>query len=233
MVKVDFVEGEVLLLNKSYEWTSFDLVNKVRIMLRNNLGIKKIKVGHAGTLDPLATGLMIVCTGKATKKIDSLSGLDKEYIATIHIGATTPTYDLESLINEEFPIEHITVELIDSIIQSFKGSIQQTPPIFSAIRVNGRKAYDLARRGHEVELKSREITINEIEIIKWDKPNLVLRVSCSKGTYIRSLANDIGKALNSGAHLAGLERTRIGTFSLADAMDLDNLQRNLQSLATK
>jgi tRNA pseudouridine55 synthase len=229
---VDFLEGEILLLNKPLYWTSFDLVNKIRFKLRYFLKVKKIKVGHAGTLDPLASGLMIVCTGKATKKIDQLTGLDKEYIATIRLGSTTPTYDLESDIDQTFPTSHISREYLDQQLAQFKGEIDQLPPIFSAIKVEGKKAYDLARKGHEVELKSRKITIHELEVISFNLPDITLRINCSKGTYIRSLANDIGKALNSGGHLIALERTQIGEFTLDDAMTLENFEKILQSIVT-
>lgn len=229
---MDFLEGEILLLNKPLYWTSFDLVNKIRFKLRYFLKVKKIKVGHAGTLDPLASGLMIVCTGKATKKIDQLTGLDKEYIATIRLGSTTPTYDLESDIDQTFPTSHISREYLDQQLTQFKGEIDQLPPIFSAIKVEGKKAYDLARKGHEVELKSRKITIHELEVISFNLPDITLRINCSKGTYIRSLANDIGKALNSGGHLIALERTQIGEFTLDDAMTLENFEKILQSVVT-
>jgi tRNA pseudouridine55 synthase len=229
---VDYIEGEILLFDKPYDWTSFDLVNKVRSRLKHITGKKNIKVGHAGTLDPLATGLMIVCTGKATKQIDQLTGLDKEYVATIELGATTPTYDLESLVDERFPINHITRELLEATLQTFLGDIEQMPPIFSAIKIKGEKAYDLARRGEKVELKSRPITLHELEILEFEGNHLVLRVRCSKGTYIRSLAHDIGKALNSGAHLTGLIRTRIGDFSLDNALQLKNFEANLQKNET-
>lgn len=229
---MDYIEGEILLFDKPYDWTSFDLVNKVRSKLKHTTGKKNIKVGHAGTLDPLATGLMIVCTGKATKQIDQLTGLDKEYIATIELGATTPTYDLESLVDERFPTDHITRELLEATLQTFLGDTEQMPPIFSAIKVKGEKAYELARRGEKVELKSRPIKLHELEILEFEGNQLVLRVSCSKGTYIRSLAHDIGKALNSGAHLTDLKRTRIGNFSLENAWQLKNFEANLQKNET-
>ena len=229
---VDYIEGQLLLFDKPYDWTSFDLVNKVRVKLKYALHAKNIKVGHAGTLDPLATGLMIICTGKATKQIDKLSGLDKEYIATIELGATTPTYDLESLVDERFPTEHITIEKVNEILQTFKGEIEQMPPIYSAIKIKGEKAYDLARRGETVELKSRSLTIYDIEVLEFELPKLVLRVHCSKGTYIRSLAHDIGKALGSGGHLTGLIRTRIGEFNLEDAQEIDKFVKNLHPSVT-
>ena len=229
---VDYIEGELLLINKPYEWTSFDLVNKIRLRLKHSLRKRNLKVGHAGTLDPLATGLMIVCTGKMTKKIDQLSGLDKEYIATIELGATTPTYDLESLVDNQYPIDHITPELIDNVLNQFRGNIEQMPPIFSAIKIKGEKAYDLARRGEKVEMKSRSITIFALELMELSMPRLVLRVHCSKGTYIRSLAHDIGQALGSGAHLTGLVRTRVGEFSLDQAQEIENFVRNLHPSVT-
>jgi tRNA pseudouridine55 synthase len=228
----DYIEGELLLINKPYEWTSFDLVNKIRHKLKRHLRKKNLKVGHAGTLDPLATGLMIVCTGKMTKKIDQLSGLDKEYIATIELGATTPTYDLESQVDQHYPTDHITPELIEKALDQFRGNIEQMPPIFSAIKIKGEKAYDLARRGENVELKPRPITIFALEVMELSMPRLVIRVHCSKGTYIRSLANDIGQALNSGAHLTGLIRTRIGEFSLDQAQEIEKFVENLHSNVT-
>jgi len=223
----DFVEGNVLFIDKALNWTSFDIVNKIRYLLKYQLGINKIKVGHAGTLDPLATGLVIVCTGKATKKIDSYQGMDKEYIAKIKFGATTPTYDLESEPDNSFPYDHITKEKILSVLKDFTGEIEQTPPAFSAIKVQGQKAYDLARRGEKVNLRSRKVTIHEISVIESDLPQITVKVKCSKGTYIRSLANDIGKALGSGAHLTGLRRTRIGDFSVDDAISLSEFEKQL------
>lgn len=228
----DYIEGELLLFDKPYEWTSFDLVNKIRVKLKYALRKKNIKVGHAGTLDPLATGLMIVCTGKATKRIDLLSGLDKEYIATIELGATTPTYDLESMVDERFAVDHITPDLLNETLQRFMGDIEQMPPIFSAIKIKGEKAYELARRGEKIELKPRPITIFALEVLEFNMPKLVLRVHCSKGTYIRSLAHDLGKALGSGGHLTGLIRTRIGEFSLEQAQEIEKFVRNLQSVET-
>jgi tRNA pseudouridine55 synthase len=229
---VDYNEGVILLLDKPYDWTSFDLVNRIRVKLKRALAQKKIKVGHAGTLDPLATGLMIVCTGKKTKQIDQLTGLDKEYIATLELGATTPTYDLESLIDNHYSTDHITRELIEETLLKFTGDIYQMPPIFSALKIKGEKAYELARRGEKVELQPRPITLFAIEILEFEMPRLVLRVHCSKGTYIRSLAHDIGQALNSGAHLTGLMRTKIGSFSLENALSLENFERNLHPNVT-
>jgi tRNA pseudouridine55 synthase len=220
IAQMDFLAGEMLLFDKPLNWTSFDLVKKIRFLLRHYLGVKKIKVGHAGTLDPLATGLVIVCTGKATKKKDEYQGMAKEYIANIRLGSTTPTYDLESEPNEFFPYEHITKEKLASVINQFTGEIEQTPPIFSAIKVQGKKAYDLARKGEKVELKSRRITIYEMTVLEYNLPDITVNVKCSKGTYIRSLAYDMGKALDSGAHLTGLRRTCIGEFTVDAAADV-------------
>ncbi len=223
-----YSEGQILLFDKPLDWTSFDLVNKVRHMIRHNFKIKKIKVGHAGTLDPLATGLMIICTGNTTKQINQLTGLDKTYIATIELGATTPTYDLESEVADRFDFKHITRELLKETLKQFMGNISQVPPIFSAIKIKGQKAYDLARRGKDIELGARNITIHKIEILEFDLPTIKLLVHCSKGTYIRSLANDLGKALSSGGHLTGLIRTQIGEFKLENALDIEKFKRNLR-----
>ena len=218
--QMDFLAGEMLLFDKPLNWTSFDVVKKIRFLLRHHLGVKKIKVGHAGTLDPLASGLMIVCTGKATKKIDEYQGMAKEYIANIRLGSTTPTYDLESEPDQFFSYDHITEENLNAVINQFTGEIEQTPPIFSAIKVQGKKAYDLARKGKKVELKSRKISIYEMKVTELNLPDITVNVKCSKGTYIRSLAYDMGKALDSGAHLTGLRRTRIGEYSVDNATNV-------------
>jgi len=224
----DFLAGEVLLIDKPLNWTSFDVVNKIRFIIKRHLGIKKIKVGHAGTLDPLATGLVIVCTGKFTKKIDEYQGMIKEYVAEVRFGATTPTYDLESEPDATFLYEHITEDALAEVLESqFSGEIEQTPPAFSAIKVKGQKAYDLARRGEKVELKSRKVNIYETDILRFDIPDVTLNVTCSKGTYIRSLAYDMGKALNSGAYLTGLRRTRIGEFRVENAISIEDLENSL------
>jgi tRNA pseudouridine55 synthase len=223
-----FEEGEVLLFDKPYDWTSFDLVQKIRSLLKYRLKLRKIKVGHAGTLDPLATGLMIVCTGKATKKIEQLTGLGKEYVATLSLGTTTPTYDLESLPENPKPFAHITAEHIEQVLQQFRGETEQVPPVFSAIKIKGEKAYELARRGEDIEMKPRPITLYELELVEMDLPKVVLRVNCSKGTYIRSLAHDIGQALGTGAHLTDLCRTRIGEFSLENALQIEKFEGNLR-----
>ncbi|MFD0992477.1 tRNA pseudouridine(55) synthase TruB [Tenacibaculum geojense] len=217
----DFKEGKVLLIDKPLEWTSFQVVNKLRWHIRKRFDLKKIKVGHAGTLDPLATGLLIICTGKQTKSIEQYQGQIKEYTGTFVIGATTPSYDLETTINETFPTDHITDDLIHQTTQQFIGKTQQKPPIFSAIKKDGKRLYELARQGKTTEIKSREITIEAFEVTKIDFPNLEFRVVCSKGTYIRSLAHDYGKALNSGAHLSVLRRTKIGDFSVDKAQSID------------
>lgn len=223
-----FLEGETLLFNKPYKWTSTDLVRKVRFLIQNKCKIRKIKVGHAGTLDPLATGLMIICTGKFTKKLESFQGLDKEYIATIKLGSTTPSFDLESEIDNTYPTEHINKELIETAIAKMIGEVDQIPPVFSAKRVNGKRAYEYARSGEELELKASRIKIYEMEIIDYSDLILRLRVACSKGTYIRSLARDIGLALNSGGHLIGLERTKIGEYKIENAENVEDFEKKIE-----
>ena len=214
-----FKEGEVLYFNKPLGWTSFKVVGHARYHICRRMGVKKLKVGHAGTLDPLATGVMIVCTGKATKRIEEFQYHTKEYVATIQLGATTPSYDLEHEIDATYPTEHITRELVEETLKTFIGEIQQVPPAFSACMVNGKRAYDLARKGEEVELKPKLLVIDEIELLECNLPEIKVRVVCSKGTYIRALARDIGEALQSGAHLTALERTRVGDVRLADCLD--------------
>jgi len=225
--KEDFLDGKVLLFNKDKDWTSFDLVNKTRNLIRKTYDIKKIKVGHAGTLDPLATGLMIVCTGKQTKKIDQYQGQDKTYVTTIKLGESTPSFDLETEVDNTAPFEHISIEKVEKVLQDFTGEIEQVPPMFSAINVNGQRAYKLAREGKTVELKKRLITINQITVIKFDKPYLEVEIKCSKGTYIRSLARDIGLALGSLGHLTELCRTQIGDYKLENAISLTDFQNEL------
>jgi tRNA pseudouridine55 synthase len=217
----DFKEGEILCFDKPYEWTSFGLVAKARYELCKKLKIKKLKVGHAGTLDPLATGVLIICTGKATKKIMELQAHTKEYVATIRLGATTPSYDLEKEIDATYPTEHITRELVEETLKKFVGTIEQVPPAFSACKVNGDRAYDLARKGENVELKAKTLVIDEIELLNCNLPDIEIRVVCSKGTYIRALARDIGEALNSGGHLTALRRTRIGDYKVEDCLKLE------------
>ena len=227
MTGEDYKNGQILLIDKPLEWTSFQAVNKIRWHIRKRFDIKKIKVGHAGTLDPLATGLLIICTGKQTKNINEYQGQIKEYTGTFTIGATTPSYDLESEINETFPTDHITDDLIHKTTQQFIGKIQQRPPIFSALKKDGKRLYELARKGEKVEIPTREITVSEFEITQINTNNLDFRVVCSKGTYIRSLAFDFGKALNSGAHLSALRRTKIGDFSVEKA---DSIEKFIETL---
>lgn len=219
LTEEDFKNGQVLLIDKPLNWTSFQVVNKLRWEIRRKFALKKIKVGHAGTLDPLATGLLIICTGSFTKKIDEYQGQIKEYTGEITLGATTPSYDLETEVDEIFPIDHITDELIHKTAQQFVGEIEQVPPMFSAIKMAGVRLYDLARQGKTREIKSRKITIETFEITNISLPKIQFRVVCSKGTYIRSLAYDFGKALNSGGYLSELRRTKIGDFNVNDAQE--------------
>lgn len=225
---MNFKEGEVLYFDKPLRWTSFAVVNKIRYHISRKLGVKKIKVGHAGTLDPLATGVMIICTGKATKRIEEFQYHTKEYIATLQLGATTPSYDLEKEIDATYPTEHITREMVEEVLQQFKGTIEQIPPAFSACKVDGKRAYDLARKGDEVELKPKTLVIDEIELLECNLPEIKIRVVCSKGTYIRALARDIGEALQSGAHLTGLIRTRVGKVRLEDCMQVEDFPEWLE-----
>ena len=225
---MDFLEGEVLYIDKPLQWTSFDVVNKTRYMLRRSLGVKKIKVGHAGTLDPLATGVMIVCTGKATKKIDSYLHQDKEYVATLKLGATTPSFDKETEENATFPIDFVTKELVEATLKKFVGEISQVPPLYSAIRVNGTRAYELARKNKDVEIEPRTVRIDKIELLDYDLPHITIKVSCSKGTYIRSLARDIGDELKCGAYLTALQRTKVGEVGLEDCITIEKFQEIIE-----
>lgn len=246
---MNFQKGEILVFNKPYRWTSFNVVAKVRSELSHRLGVKKLKVGHAGTLDPLATGVLIICTGRQTKAIEELQAHTKEYIASIKLGATTPSFDMETQEDGTYPTEHITRELVEKKLQDFIGEIHQIPPMFSAVKVDGKRAFKYARKGSDVELKAKKLVIDELEIlgfgmvdedltykqaedererIKYQQSNikgqylqLLIRVVCSKGTYIRALARDIGKALDSGAYLTGLIRTRIGKYTLADCLEIE------------
>jgi len=227
MQSEDFKEGQILLFDKPLNWTSFQLVNKVRWLIRKSCNIKKIKVGHAGTLDPLATGLLVICTGKFTKRIEELQGQEKEYTGTFTLGATTPSYDLETEVDQTFSIDHISEDDINKATSQFMGEIEQVPPVFSALKKDGKRLYEYARNGEEVEVKSRKVTIAEFEITKIRLPEVDFRVVCSKGTYIRSLANDFGKALHSGGHLSVLRRTRIGDFKVEDSLDLEAFQNLL------
>ncbi|MFV0366744.1 MAG: tRNA pseudouridine(55) synthase TruB [Mangrovibacterium sp.] len=225
--KYNFQEGEILLFDKELDWTSFDLVRKVRNNLCRALGIKKLKVGHAGTLDPKATGLMILCTGKATKKIESLQAGIKEYVTTLKLGATTPSFDLESEEDAQYPTEHINRELIEQVLEKFRGEQLQTPPLFSAVRVNGKRAYEHARKGDDIKLNAKSIRIGALEVLSFEDNFLELRVVCSKGTYIRALARDIGEALSSGAYLTQLRRTQIGEYQVKNALHLDYFLANI------
>ena len=218
------IQGEVFYLDKPLSWTSFDVVKRIRGKLHHRLGIKKLKVGHAGTLDPLATGVLIVCTGKMTKQIDELQAHVKEYVAEIALGATTPSFDLETEIDATYPTAHITRPMVEQVLQQkFVGSIQQVPPAFSACKVDGHRAYKMARKGKAVELKAKELVIDEIELLAYEPQRITVRVVCSKGTYIRALARDIGEALGSGAHLTALRRTRVGGVRVEDCLSVPDM----------
>ena len=259
---MNFIQGEILTFNKPYRWTSFNLVAKVRGELSHRLGVKKLKVGHAGTLDPLATGVLIICTGKATKQIDELQSHTKEYVATIKLGATTPSFDMETPEDATYPYSHITRELVESVLSQFIGRIEQIPPTYSAVKVDGKRAFKYARQGEEIELKPKILVIDELEILHFgevedatneqalttdDKEkihyqtdnlqgrhlSLTIRVVCSKGTYIRALARDIGAALGSGAYLTDLVRTRIGKYKLQDCLDVEHFTEWLDKVAFK
>jgi len=219
MSAFDFENGELILVDKPLSWTSFDVVGKIR----NSTRIKKIKVGHAGTLDPLATGLLIICTGKLTKKVDEFLAEEKEYTGTITLGASTPSYDLETEINHTFPTDHITEEMIAEAAKTFEGEIEQVSPLYSALRIDGERAYHKARRGEDVKMKARKVRIEAFEVTKIEMPIIHFRIVCSKGTYIRSIAHDIGKILQSGSHLSSLRRTRSGNFKIEDAWNLEEL----------
>ncbi len=230
IIRMDFISGEILYISKPLHWTSFDLVRKLRYKLCRGLNIKKLKVGHAGTLDPLATGVMIVCTGKKTKLIESFQLQTKEYVATIRLGSTTPSFDLETEIDNTYPTDHISKELVEEKLQNFVGRIEQVPPAYSACKVNGERAYNLARNGEEVELKPKVLVIDEIELLEYEPSCIKIRVVCSKGTYIRALARDIGLALNSGGHLIGLERTRVGEITLDKCLNIEDLDNIIPEL---
>ena len=225
-----FEEGQVLLFDKPQYWTSFDLVNKVRIMIRSTFGIKKLKVGHAGTLDPLATGLLIVCTGKATKKIDEFRDLDKEYIATLHLGATTPSFDLETETDNHYPTDHITEEMVKDVLVSFSGEQKQLPPMYSAKLIDGTRAYEFARKGIEIKLEPVTVFFREIELISFNLPDIKIRLVCSKGTYIRSFARDFGEALKSGSYLSLLERTAIGPHNVKNAYSIEKFKEYIEQM---
>ena len=232
--KEQFEEGEILAFNKPYGWTSFQVVAKVRWLLKKKFGIKKIKVGHAGTLDPLATGVLLVCTGKATKKIERLQLGRKEYIATLKLGATTPSFDKETEEDAQYPVNHIDKTNVEQVLKLFQGEIEQVPPLFSAVKVNGKRAYKFARQGEDIELKAKKIVIDEIELLFWGRETrdegretitqLKIRVVCSKGTYIRALARDIGEALHSGAYLTDLCRTRVGDYKINETITIEEIE---------
>jgi tRNA pseudouridine55 synthase len=228
MTEEAYKNGQVLLIDKPLTWTSFQVVNKLRWEIRQRFNIKKIKVGHAGTLDPLATGLLIICTGKQTKQIDTYQGQVKEYTGTFTLGATTPSYDLETEIDKIFPTAHITEALLHETTKQFTGEIQQKPPIFSAIKKDGKRLYELARKGETTEIKERTVTVAAFEITRINLPEVDFRIICSKGTYIRSIAFDFGKALNSGGHLTALRRTKIGEFSVDTALSVEGFINNLK-----
>lgn len=227
---MDFLSGEILYLDKPLGWTSFDVVKRVRGTLLRRLKMKKLKVGHAGTLDPLATGVMIVTTGRATKRIEELQAGVKEYVATMALGATTPSYDLETEVDATYPTGHITRGLVEEVLTQFHGSIEQVPPSYSACKVDGHRAYKMARSGKDVELKAKTLTIDEIELLEYSQQSITVRVVCSKGTYIRALARDIGQALGSGAHLTALRRTRVGDVNEAQCMSVDQMVELLREV---
>lgn len=227
---MDFLNGETLCIDKPLGWTSFDVVKRVRGTLLRRLHLKKMKVGHAGTLDPLATGVMIVVTGKSTKLIDTLQAGVKEYVATVALGATTPSFDLETEIDATYPTEHITRQLVEQVLARFTGRIEQVPPSYSACKIDGRRAYQMARKGHEVELKPKVLVIDSIELLSYSPQEIVIKVVCSKGTYIRALARDIGEALGSGGHLTALRRTRVGDITIDRCLSVDDTVRMLQEV---
>ncbi len=218
--KKDFIGGEIIAVDKPLGWTSFDAVKRLRGALLRKLGLKKMKVGHAGTLDPLATGVMVICTGRATKRIDELQAGVKEYEATLALGATTPSFDRQTEVDATYPTGHITEELVRDVLARFVGAIEQVPPAYSACKVDGKRAYDLARKGREVELKAKTLVIDSIELLEYSPTQIRIRTVCSKGTYIRALARDIGTALGSGAHLTALRRTRVGDVGIADCLSV-------------
>lgn len=226
---MDFISGEIIGIDKPLGWTSFDAVKRVRGAVQRRLNVKKFKVGHAGTLDPLATGVLVVCTGRATRSIETLQNGTKEYVATMKLGATTPSFDLETDIDATYPYEHVTIEKVKEILPRFTGHILQVPPVYSAVKVDGKRAYKYARKGAEVELKAKPLVIEELELLPSELPELKLRIVCSKGTYIRALTRDIGLALGSGAHLTALRRTRVGHITLDDCLSVDDAVAKISS----
>lgn len=227
---MDFINGEIIAIDKPLGWTSFDAVKRLRGGIQRRLNLKKFKVGHAGTLDPLATGVLLICTGKATRRIEELQAGEKEYEATVELGATTPSFDLETEVDATYPTEHITAELAQQALKSFEGNIMQVPPLFSAVKVDGKRAYKYARKGKELELAAKPITIREIEFLSKEGNRLKFRVVCSKGTYIRALARDLGQALNSGAHLIELRRTRVGDYRVENCLSIDEALENIKTV---
>ncbi len=232
-LKESLLEGQILLFDKPYKWTSFDVVNKIKWHLKQNLGLKKIKIGHAGTLDPLATGLLIVCTGKQTKNIEQIQNQPKEYVATIALGKTTPSFDLETEINQTWPIDNISEELVLKALESLKGSVMQEPPLYSAKWIDGKRAYELARKGKDKKLDPVEITIYKNELLHFSPEEITLKILCSKGTYIRSIARDIGLLLNNGGYLSQLRRTAIGSYNVENAVDAQDFCVNMTTLIDK
>lgn len=228
---MDFISGEIIAVDKPLGWTSFDVVKRIRGIVQRRLQVKRFKVGHAGTLDPLATGVLLVCTGRATRRIEELQSGEKEYIATVKLGATTPSYDLETEIDATFPTDHITADLIKEKLPEFQGEIMQVPPVFSAVKIDGKRAYKYARKGKEPELKPKKVVIREIEFLDFNDNKLTFRVVCGKGTYIRSLARDLGLALNTGAHLIDLKRTKVGKYSIEDCMKMEEAVERLSNVA--
>lgn len=228
--KEEFLSGQVILVDKPLEWTSFQVVNKIRWLIKKQFGLKKIKVGHAGTLDPLASGLLILCAGKFTKRIDEFQAQDKEYTGTITLGGTTPSYDAETEVDQTFPTEHINEELLNETVKKFIGILQQQPPVFSALKKDGKRLYEYARKGEAVEIPTREIRIEEFEITRFELPEVDFRVVCGKGTYIRSLAHDLGKAMESGGYLTALRRTKIGAFDVANSQSISEIEDYIKSL---
>ena len=224
---MDFISGEIIAVDKPLGWTSFDVVKRLRGAIQRRLGLSRFKVGHAGTLDPLATGVLLVCTGRATRRIDELQAGTKEYLATLRLGATTPSFDLETEVDATYPYEHVTEDLVRQALPRFRGDIMQVPPVYSAVKVDGRRAYKFARKGREVELRPKPLRIDALEMTALDGDRLCLRVVCSKGTYIRALARDIGRALGTGAHLVELRRTRVGDHDSASCLSLDQALRRI------
>lgn len=218
---MDFISGEILAIDKPLGWTSFDVVKRLRGAIQKRMHLKKFKVGHAGTLDPLATGVLLVCTGRATRKIEQLQSGEKEYVATVRLGATTPSYDLETEINAQYPTDHISEDKVKEVLAGFQGEIMQVPPVFSAVKIDGKRAYKYARKGKSPELKAKPIRISEIEFISLNDTDLKFRVVCGKGTYIRSLARDIGEELHTGAHLIALQRTKVGNIRIEDCLKIE------------